>query len=102
MYWRIPRRSVSFTVLISDSGFENAFQGFEAALVLRRCSNGNAYPLGQVVTSHWPNNDSQFLHFSEDALSISDANQDKIGVRPDEFKTQFAELAGVEPKAAGV
>src|SRR6516164_247682 len=102
MYWRMPRRSVSFTVLVSCSGFENVFQGFEATLVLLWCSHRNADPLSQLITAHRPNDDSQLLHFSEYSLSISDANQNKVGVRRNELKTEFAELTGVELQPAGV
>ena len=58
---------------------KDRLQSFEAAQVLCWSADGNAYPFGELISSHGANDDASFLQFDKDLLAVSNAHQDEIG-----------------------
>jgi len=58
---------------------EDFSQRPDAPLVFLWRADGDANPLRQLVTAHWPHNHARPLHRFENTLAVADADQNEIG-----------------------
>ena len=70
---------------------------FEATFVLLRRSNGDTNPFAEFIARHRPDDDAVALKLLENALAISDTDEDEVGGGRNKFKAEA--VKGLRKKA---